>query len=285
MRSRHRTNRAKAGDGTYRGSGGLSPGWITGRIVADSARLAASNGAGTILPPIRTAGLASAGPVTRRRCQCLGHGHLPQFRVRRSGWRLAIKVYHGVIGQDVLLGNHVDYHGTRRSICSVTLGGPRIRRSAAHRRAPAPPTHQHGTVRACADRHRIQPLIQRRRIMTGQLAVNPRQHGAVLAGDNVDMTATRAEARHGATRWGRSDLPVVDGRLHFGDRQRPHPRTSAANSLSTLARASASVINAGAKHDRIHHAIGDVPGGGHFGHPWQPIPQRPRDHQLMGGHP
>src|SRR3954452_9151042 len=63
VKSRQRTKRANPADGAYRGSGALSPGWITGRIVAVVASLAANNGAGSIPPPSTTAGLALAGPV------------------------------------------------------------------------------------------------------------------------------------------------------------------------------------------------------------------------------
>jgi hypothetical protein len=205
-----------------------------------------------IAAPITTAGWVVTGPGRRIRSQRLGERHLPQRFVRPGPRRCsAVEPDRCVIGQTALLGD--DMHHRRTG--GGTIGRPTLRISAPAGQPVTAVGQRSQRIRAAllqgarigiADRprHRIQALIQRRRVMAEQRALDPRQAAAFVVGADVDVAASGAELATAQRVRVVAIHPVVDACSVLATDNDAQPPTAAANSVSTLASASGSVINA-----------------------------------------
>ena len=159
-------NSSSAADGRYRGSGGASPGWWTGRTCAPPRTNSANNGAGTTPPPlIRAAGGftdGASGSGSGASASISGVSHVMaaarahQTSANRAGQstpkpRRPRAQRHGLPAHQ-----HRHRPGSR---------GSRTRTPAARHRRPVHPARRRGAEQWSADRPRTprapyQPPIQ-----------------------------------------------------------------------------------------------------------------------------
>ena len=165
-----------------------------------------------IPPPITTAGFGVRGTGRWRRRQRLGHGHLAQRLLGRSG-SLTVQLHRRAIRNAALLGDHIDHHRTGGSICR---GAARVTCTASQPVTavqPARPTRRRGADRWCADRPHTARAIASSRLSSAAASwLNswPSRRDSPLpslSGDDVDVAAARAELDAPQRAAGRSDPP------------------------------------------------------------------------------
>ncbi len=264
------------------------PGWRIGTICAVPAILAASSGAGSIAPPMITAGAVAANRATRSAGvdgERFADRHLPQLRGCRSPGASSPSNWAGVSSAS---DSSSAMTCTTTALGCAPAAGSRGRRSrtpAGRRRDPAPPGHRlrrwsrvRGSSSQTARGHRVQALVQR-------LGVGGQQQGLDVARSpnrrrvslDIDMAAAHVSLRCAAPRRGRSGRPSSRSRVWvFSTDNDPHALMWAASSVSTLPSASAIADQPGPRDHRGHHAVGDRPGGEHLRHPRQRAAARRR---------
>jgi hypothetical protein len=203
---------------------------------------------------------------------------------------LTIQQHRGVVGQALLVGDHVDHHRIRLNSRCSTVGMP------AATRQPIGPVADgaqrvgtpliDGAWIGVAHRagHRLQPLVQGGGVVIEQHRLD-RGGAAAVGWAYLDTTAAGARLRAPQRIRVVAIHPVIDLVLDFGLRQ-PTPSTHRGGQLDVDLRPRLGVGHQrGAEHDHRHDTQTDPTAVKHLVDARQPLTQRHGDHQLMARDP